>query len=288
MGVHMARRLSAAGFLAGVFSRTRERAEQFAREVECEAPASVAELARSSDCIVLCLPADEDVLHQVAAIAASMRPGGLVIDCSTVSAETARTAFGQLQAAGIGFLDCPVSGGTEGAKNGALAIMVGGSETDFSRALPILGAMGTKITHMGPSGAGQATKAINQVMVAGVAQTVSEAMAFAHAEGLPIDKVVSTLGGGAASNWFLAHRGETMVAGEYPLGFKVSLHRKDLEICRAMAARHGASLPMVEMTLLHYRRLIDDGHADSDISSLYTLKQQLFAAEETTAAANDD
>lgn len=288
MGGRMATRLSEAGLLKAVFNRTRKRAELFARETSCDAPPTVGELAQQSECIVLCLPADKDVLERVTEIAENMQAGGLVIDCSTVSAETARTAFAELKAADIGFLDCPVSGGTEGAKHGKLAIMVGGAESDFERALPVLGAMGTNITHMGPSGAGQATKAINQVMVAGIAQTVTEAMAFAQAEGLPTNKVVNTLGGGAAGNWFLAHRGKTMVANEFPLGFKVSLHRKDLEICRAMAARHGAKLPMVEMTLLHYGRLMDDGHADSDISSLFTLKQQLFTAEEITAAANDD
>ena len=288
MGWHMAGRLHDAGLLHQVFNRSRERAERFASEHACGAQDSVALLAKACDCVVLCLPADRDVLDQVAEIASSMRRGGLVIDCSTVSAETAREASALLAEAGIGFLDCPVSGGTEGAKKGTLAIMVGGSEEDFARALPVLDAMGTNVTHMGPGGCGQSTKAINQVMVAGVAQTVSEAMAFAQAEGLPIDKLVSTLGGGAASNWFLAHRGETMVAGEYPLGFKVSLHQKDLEICRSMAARHGATLPMVEMTLLHYRRLIDQGHANSDISSLYTIKQQLFETEKTMATAEDD
>lgn len=288
MGWPMASRLKAAGLLQGVFNRSHERAERFASENVCAAPASIALLAADCECMVLCLPADEDVLTQVAEIAANMAKGGLVIDCSTVSAETARAAAAQLDEAGIGFLDCPVSGGTEGAKNGSLAIMVGGSAADFARAQPVLNALGKHISHMGASGAGQATKAINQVMVAGIAQTVTEALAFAHAEGLPIDKVVNTLGGGAAGNWFLAHRGETMVAGKFPLGFKVSLHRKDLEICRAMAARHGASLPMVEMTLVHYRRLIDQGHADSDISSLYTLKQQLFEEEPAMTAVNDD
>ncbi len=288
MGWHMAARLHSAGLLHGVFNRSRERAERFAAEHGCQAPAQVAQLAADCDCIVLCLPADEDVLAQVAEISVAMAAGGMVIDCSTVRADTARAAAASLGGSGIGFLDCPVSGGTEGAKNGTLAIMVGGKETDFVRARPVLGAMGTNISHMGPTGAGQSTKAINQVMVAGIAQTVTEALAFARAEGLPIDKVVSTLGAGAAGNWFLQHRGESMVAGKYPLGFKVSLHNKDLEICREMAARHGASLPIVEMTRVHYRRLMDSGHAESDISSLYTLKQQLFENKAATVSVDND
>lgn len=288
MGWHMASRLNDAGLLHGVFNRTHEKARRFAGEHGCAAPISVEQLASDCECIVLCLSADEDVLQQVEQVGKSMAAGGLVVDCSTVSAETAREASARLEKVGIGFLDCPVSGGTEGAKNGSLAIMVGGSTEDFSRARPVLVAMGENISHMGPNGAGQATKAINQVMVAGIAQTVTEALAFARAEGLPIDRLVKTLGGGAAGNWFLAHRGETMVAGKYPLGFKVSLHRKDLEICRAMAARRGASLPMVEMTLIHYGRLIDEGHADSDISSLYTLKEKLFEDEAAIASASHD
>lgn len=288
MGWPMASRLSQAGVLQGVFNRTRARAELFAAEHGCSAPASIAELAASSDCLVLCLPADADVLNCVADIAGSMSASGLVIDCSTVSAETARSAAATLAQQGISFLDCPVSGGTEGARNGNLAIMAGGDGEAFTRALPLLGIMGKNMTHMGPSGTGQASKAVNQVMVAGIAQTVTEALAFAVAEGLPIDKVVKTLSAGAAGNWFLAHRGESMVAGQYPLGFKVSLHRKDLEICRTMAARHGASLPMVEMTLLHYRRLMNSGHAGSDISSLFTLKQRLFEQKAAQPAIEND
>lgn len=277
MGWPMASRLHAAGLLTGVFNRSGARAHEFEAATGCAVASSVSELAALCDCAVLCVTADEDVLARVGELAASMRPGDLVIDCSTVSADTARAAHEKLARAGIGFLDCPVSGGTEGAGIGSLAIMVGGSKHDFARAQAILEILGARIAHMGPAGAGQATKAINQVMVAGINQTVTEALAFARAEGLPIDKVVDTLGAGAASSWFLAHRGKTMVAGEYPLGFKVSLHRKDLEICRSMAAAHGANLPLVEMTLLHYRRLVEHGHADQDISSLYTLKHKLFA-----------
>lgn len=276
MGRPMALRLHEAGLLQGVCNRSPGLAEQFSAETGCPGFPTPAELASECECVVLCVSADEAVLALVSELAGSLGAGGLIIDCSTTSAETARTAATQLAEQNIGFLDCPVSGGTEGAKSGTLAIMAGGNEDDFERARPVLEAMGKRITLMGPAGAGQATKAVNQVMVAGINQTVTEALAFAVAENLPVDKLIDTLGAGAASNWFLAHRGATMVNGEFPLGFKVSLHRKDLEICRAMAADHDVTLPMVEMTLLHYRRLISQGHADHDISSLYTLKQGLF------------
>ncbi len=283
----MARRLHDAGLLQSVMNRTPSVAHTFADETGCRAASSPADLAAHCDCVMLCVSADQDVLELVAELATSMRTGGLVIDCSTVSAATARSAAQLLAEHGIGFLDCPVSGGTEGARDGTLAIMAGGTEKDFARGLPVLECVGKRITLMGPAGAGQATKAINQVMVAGINQTVTEALAFAVAENLPLEKVVDTLGGGAAANWFLAHRGKTMVRDQFPLGFKVSLHRKDLEICRQMAAEHDANLPIVEMTLLHYRRLIENGHGDDDISSLYTLKRTLFGKQGDRPAAND-
>lgn len=287
MGKHMARRLHDAGFLQSVMNRTHAVAESFAAETGCHAATSLDALAERCECIMLCVSADQDVLDLVTGLSQYLPAGSLVIDCSTVSAATARKAAGMLEAKSIGFLDCPVSGGTEGARDGTLAIMAGGTPEDFSRGLPVLESVGRRVTHMGPAGAGQATKAINQVMVAGINQTVTEALAFAAAEGLPLDQVVDTLGAGAAGNWFLAHRGKTMVRDQFPLGFKVSLHRKDLEICRQMAAEHGARLPLVEMTLLHYGRLIEQDHGDDDISSLFTLKRLLFEKRSAKNAAND-
>jgi len=129
---------------------------------------------------------------------------------------------------------------------------------------------------MGPAGAGQATKAVNQIVVAGVAQAVSEALAFAEAQGLPLDKVIEVVGSGAAQSWFLTNRGPNMMRMSFPLGFKVSLHDKDLQIVQQMAAAQGVQLPVVEMTRVHYRRLMEAGHGDEDISSLFRLKHDLF------------
>ena len=151
-----------------------------------------------------------------------------------------------------------MSGGTEGAKQATLAIMCGGEQADFARAQPLLKAMGKRYVLMGPVGAGQATKAVNQIAVAGIAQAVTEALAFAEAEGLPLDKVIEVVGSGAAGSWFLTHRGPSMVPASIPLGFKVALHDKDLRIVQQMAAAHGVQLPVVEMTRVHYRRLMED------------------------------
>ena len=276
MGAPMARNLHKAGLLAAVYNRTPEKARALAAELGCVAAESITELARSCEAVVLCVSADADVLQVVEVLAAALKPGALVIDCSTVSAATARQAAAKLGGRDIAFLDCPVSGGTEGARQGTLAIMCGGDETTFRRAQPVLAAMGKRVALMGPVGAGQATKAVNQVVVAGVAQAVSEALAFAEAQGLPLDKVIDLVGSGAAQSWFLTHRGPNMMRMDFPLGFKVSLHDKDLGIVQQMAAAQGVQLPVVEMTRIHYRRLMEQGHGDEDISSLFRLKHALF------------
>ncbi len=276
MGRPMAINLHKAGLLGSIWNRTAAAAAGLAAELGCTHAREPAELAAASDVVVLCVSRDEDVLEMVDAVAPHLAAGAVVVDCSTVSATTAREAYDRLHDAGAGFLDCPVSGGTEGARAGSLSIMVGGDPADLARARPALEAMGRTIVHMGPVGAGQATKATNQIMVAGINQAVTEALAFAQASGLPMDSLITALSGGAAGNWFLSHRGPTMVRGEYPLGFKVGLHQKDLGICADMAAEYGVRLPVVEMTRHHYSRLIEEGHGDEDISSLFRIKSALF------------
>lgn len=276
MGYPMALNLHRAKLLTAVFNRTGAKAEALAQETGCVAAQDIGALAGLCDAVVICVAADQDVLQVVDALAATLKPGSLVIDCSTVSAATAREAAARLSKRKIDFVDCPVSGGTEGAKHAMLAIMCGGKEKPFQRAQPILKALGKRIVLMGPVGAGQATKAVNQIAVAGIAQAVTEALAFAEAEGLPLDKVIDVVGSGAAGSWFMAHRGPTIREGRYPLGFKVSLHDKDLGIVQQMAVAHGVQLPVVEMTRVHYRRLMQDGHGDEDISALFRLKRQLF------------
>jgi 3-hydroxyisobutyrate dehydrogenase len=276
MGYAMALNLHKAGLLAAVYNRSPAKAQELAKATGCRAAADVAELGTLCDAVVLCVTADADVLSVVDTLAPVLKKGSLVLDCSTVSAATARDAAERLAKHGVDFLDCPVSGGTEGAKNAALAIMCGGEPAAFARAEPLLKAMGKRWVLMGPAGSGQATKAVNQICVAGIAQAVTEALAFAEAEGLPLDKVIEVVGGGAAASWFLTHRGPTMVRQQFPLGFKVSLHDKDLKIVQQMAATHGVQLPVVEMTRVHYRRLMEDGHEGEDISALFRLKHGLF------------
>jgi 3-hydroxyisobutyrate dehydrogenase len=276
MGAHMARNLHRTALLAGIWNRTSPKALALATELGCPAADSPASLAAACDAVVLCVSADRDVLEVVDALAGSMAKGSLVIDCSTVSAETAREAHTRLRRDGVEFLDCPVSGGVEGARDHTLAIMGGGDPAAFERARPILESLGRTITYFGPSGSGQAAKAANQIMCAGIIQAVAEAMAFAGAHDLPLDKLVDTLGKGAGSSWYFVHRAPNMIRGAFPAGFRVRLHAKDLGICRDMAARFGVSLPVVERMLGEYAELIARGYGDEDISADFRLKAELF------------
>jgi len=276
MGMHMARNLSKAGLLAGVFNRSAPKAESLAQELKVTAYPTLAQLGGDVDAVVSCVSADADVLEVAQGLKTTLRRGTLMCDCSTVSSDTARRAAQALSGGGIDFLDCPVSGGTEGARDATLAIMVGGTEEAFERALPILKAMGKAVTLFGPVGSGQAAKATNQIMCAGIIEAVSEAMAFAHAQGLPLEKLIDTLGKGAGSSWYFVHRAPNMVRGTYPAGFRVRLHEKDLRICHDMAARFGVALPVVERMLQEYAELVARGFGDEDISATYRLKSELF------------
>jgi 3-hydroxyisobutyrate dehydrogenase len=276
MGAHMARSLHQAGFLSGVWNRTPEKAAALAAELHCHAFKDLPELATNCEAVVICVSADEDVRAVVEGLEPGLNPRMIVIDCSTVGAQTARDMHARLAPLGVGFLDCPVSGGVEGARAATLAIMAGGEEQDFEQARPVLEKLGKTVTYFGPSGAGQAAKATNQIMCAGIIQAVGEAMAFAHAEGLPLDRLIDTLGKGAGSSWYFVNRAPYMARNSFPAGFKVRLHAKDLRICRDMAAKRGAELPVVESTLRQYAQLIVRGFGDEDISAVYRLASELF------------
>jgi 3-hydroxyisobutyrate dehydrogenase len=276
MGAPMARNLHRAGHLAAIWNRTEEKALRLGEELGITVARDPAELAGRCELVILSISADADLLEVIAALGEGLRPGSVVVDTSTVSRETARAAAAALASLNVSYLDAPVSGGMEGARAGTLAMMVGGDAGVLERIRPVLAAIAGRIEHMGPVGAGQATKAVNQVVAAGINQAVSEGLAFARALDLPLDKVIDIVGSGAAGNWFLTHRGPSMAQGAYTPGFRVALHHKDLAICKQMAAELGAALPLIEMTLIHYRRLMAAGFGDEDISALYREKQALF------------
>ncbi|WP_290650936.1 NAD(P)-dependent oxidoreductase [Aquisalimonas sp.] len=276
MGTGMARNLHKAGLLAAVWNRTPEKARAIADELGAVAAVDPASLARECDAIITCVSRDEDVLAVMDAMAGGLSAGKTVVDTSTVAVDTAKQSAAKLAAANVEFLDAPVSGGKEGAQSGQLVFMIGGDADTVERLRPAFDAMGKSATHMGEVGSGQATKAVNQIMVAGINQGVTEALAFGQASGLDMDKVIEVVGGGAAGNWFLQMRGPTMVKGTFEPGFKLGLHHKDLTICRHMLDTMNVALPIVEMTLKHYERLMAAGHGDEDISALYRDKRQLF------------
>jgi 3-hydroxyisobutyrate dehydrogenase-like beta-hydroxyacid dehydrogenase len=270
MGAPMARHLLEAGHEVTVHNRTRERELPLAGLGAARA-ASPREAAAAAEAVLTCVSDTPDLLAVVEGedgVAAGLARGGLVVDCSTVSpAETAALAA-RLAERGIGFVDAPVSGGSEGAERGTLTVFAGGAEADVERARPILDAFSGRVTHLGPPGAGQVAKAVNQVMIAGTYASVGEGIALARAAGLPPEALVQALAAGAASSWVLDNRSANMIADSYPLGFKVGLHRKDLGIALDEAARHGLALAVAQLVAEQEDGLIEDGHGDEDVSAL--------------------
>jgi 3-hydroxyisobutyrate dehydrogenase-like beta-hydroxyacid dehydrogenase len=191
-----------------------------------------------------------------------------VIDCSTIEPSRTRSLAERLAASGIDWLDAPVTGGTEGARAGTLSVLVGGALESLERARPLLELVGTTITHFGPAGAGQQAKAINQILVAGSYAAVAEAMALGQRLGLPMDDLRQALARGAAGSWALDHRAAGMVAGQFPLGFRLALHRKDLAIALAAAAEAGLELPVCRTVAAMEDALMAAGHGDEDVSAL--------------------
>ena len=274
MGSGMALNLHKAGRLRGVWNRTRSKAERVAGQTGVILFESPAGLASGCELVILCVSRDADVLEMVEQVASSATAGAIVVDTSTVSSATAQRAAGLLAEKNVAFLDCPVSGGVEGARNGTLAMMVGGDAEVLARAEETLRAIAATVTLIGPTGSGQACKAVNQIMCAGVNQAVTEALAFGEAMGLDMNKVVDVVAKGAAGNWFLDHRGKTMLVNDNDTGFKLNLHHKDLTICKAMIRElDKVSLPLVDTTLKQYEELMEQGYGDEDISALYRLKR---------------
>lgn len=272
MGASLAGHLHDKGLLSAVANRTVAKADALAKQLGVNAAKAPADFA-GCDAVVLCVSKDADVLQCVDDLAAVLPAGALVIDHSTVSRETALEAAARLKAKGIEFLDAPVSGGVEGAKNGKLSVMVGGDAAVLERARDLLSAYALKVTLMGPTGAGQATKAVNQVLVAGIAQAVCEGLAFGEALGLKPESLVPTLAAGAAGNWFIDKRGATMLADNFMPGFKSALLLKDLHIVQAMADALGKHYSVVEQSLADYQKLVDAGFGEEDTSALIRLKR---------------
>jgi len=270
MGAAMAANLARAGFQVAAWNRTPGRAPELA-ELGVTTASTPAEAASTAEIVVLCVsdtPDVEAVLFGPDGVVEGAKPGTLIIDCSTIAPSGSWDFAARLRERDLRMVDAPVSGGSEGARNATLTIFVGGDERDVEHARPALNALGRMITHVGPIGAGQAVKAVNQVILAGTYLGVAEGIVLAIKAGLDVEQVVEALGGGAAQSWVLANRSGRMIDNDYPLGFKIALHRKDLAIALELAAQLGAALPVSALAAQLESGLIARGHGDDDNSAL--------------------
>jgi 3-hydroxyisobutyrate dehydrogenase len=278
MGYPMAGHLARAGHRVTVYNRTLARAEAWLAEFGAahgSAGADTpAEAARGADFVFSCSGNDDDV-REVACgpegAFAGMAPGACFVDHTTVSAELARELAEEGEPRGIACLDAPVSGGQAGAEEGALTIMVGGDETAYERVRPLLACYARKQLRMGPAGAGQLTKAVNQICLAGLIQSLSEGLHFARRVGLDAEQVVEVISQGAAGSWQMSNRASSMLEGRFDFGFAVDWMRKDLDIALREARRSGASLPVAALVDQLYAKLQARGGGRMDTSSLIEL-----------------
>ena len=276
MGRPIARNLHDHQLLLGVKNRTSGVALGLVNELNLQEFEDDEHMFSQADCVLTCVSADEDLINIVDEFKTWLKPGSVVIDCSTVSPQTAKNIAEDIATLAIGFMDAPVSGGVEGAQKGTLSIMVGADFKTYKRADDLFHSIGSQVTYMGKVGQGQATKAVNQVLVAGVAQAVTESLAYAEKCNLPMEKVIEVLSAGAAGNWFLDKRGLTMSKNEFVKGFKLSLLYKDLNIIQASLKEVNEESQIVNRGIKEYGELIEQGDGDLDISALIKIKREQF------------
>jgi len=271
MGYPMAGHLKAAGHEVTVFNRTTATAEAWCELYAGDRAATPAAAAENAEIVFSCVGNDDDVRQVILednGVLQGIPEGGIIIDHTTASAVIAGEINAATCARNLGFLDAPLSGGQAGAKNGQLTIMVGGDETVFARAEPVMQAYAKAITLIGPAGSGQLAKAVNQICVAGVLQGLSEGLHFAKRAGLDIEKVIGAISKGAAQSWQMENRWKTMVDGEFEFGFAVEWMRKDLKIALQAAADNGVSLEMTQLIDEFYAEIEALGGRRWDTSSL--------------------
>jgi 3-hydroxyisobutyrate dehydrogenase len=274
MGYHMAGHLKMAGHDVTVFNRTQAKAETWVGAFGGRLAATPAEAASTADLVFACVGRDDDVravtIGPEGAFDA-MRTGAAFVDHTTASAALARELSSQALARGLGFVDAPVSGGEQGAKNGKLTIMCGGAVADYEKAEPAMSVYARQCRHLGPAGSGQLTKMVNQICIAGLVQALAEGVSFARIAGLDAEAVVDVISKGAAQSWQMENRYKTMLAGEYDHGFAVEWMRKDLGIVLDEARRNGAALPVTALVDQFYAEVERMGGQRWDTSSLLAL-----------------
>lgn len=272
MGYPMAAHLkNMGGHDVTVYNRTTAKAERWVAEHGGRLAKTPAEAAEGQDFVFACVGNDDDLRSVTIGpdgAFKSMKKGSVFIDNTTASAEVARELAAKADAAGFSFLDAPVSGGQAGAENGVLTVMVGGDQAAFERARPVIDSFARMVGLMGPAGAGQLTKMINQITIAGLVQGLAEGIHFGKKAGLDIEKVVEVISKGAAGSWQMENRHKTMNEGKYDFGFAIDWMRKDLGICLAEADRNGAALPVTALVDQFYKDVQAMGGGRWDTSSL--------------------
>lgn len=271
MGFPMAGHLKAQGHEVVVYNRTEAKARAWVDRHGGAAAATPAAAARDREIVFACVGNDDDLRAVTTGpdgAFAAMGTGATFVDHTTASADVARALFREAADRGFGFVDAPVSGGQAGAENGTLTVMCGGEPASYAAVEPVVLAYAKACRHMGPSGAGQLTKMVNQIAIAGLLQGLSEAIAFAQAAALDPDAVLAVIGKGAAQSWQMENRGTTMAAGHFDFGFAVDWMRKDLGICLAEAKRNGALLPVTALVDQFYAEVQRNGGGRHDTSSL--------------------
>jgi 3-hydroxyisobutyrate dehydrogenase len=285
MGRGMANNLLQAGFPLTVWNRTASRVEPFV-DAGAQAGTSPADVAAKSDIVVVCVsdtPDVESVILGDDGIAHGAQPGTLVIDCSTISPHVTRDIASALAEKGVHMLDAPISGGSEGAAKGTLSIMVGGEDEQFARALPVLEAMGKTITHVGPNGAGQTVKLVNQVLVVGNALAMCEALMFAQAGGLDLQKTFDAVSQGAGGSWFFTNRAPQVMERDWSPGFTIALQQKDVRLVLQAADELGVPLFATSTVFNLYRTLEAMGLEEEGNHALIKALEHLAGFEVGTA-----
>jgi 3-hydroxyisobutyrate dehydrogenase len=273
MGFPMAGHLKAKGYDVTVYNRTASKADDWVKKHGGKSAPTPAAAAKDQDFVMLMVGNDTDLLEVALGkdgALAGMKKGAILVDHTTASADAARKVFAAAKEKGIDFIDAPVSGGQAGAENGKLTVMCGGEAQPFERARPVMDSYARAVTLLGPSGAGQLTKMVNQICIAGLVQALSEGIAFAEKAGLDVNTVLDVISKGAAQSWQMENRGKTMHERKFDFGFAVDWMRKDLGMCLAEAKRNGARLPVTEIVDKIYGEVQKDGGNRFDTSSLIT------------------
>jgi len=259
MGSGMVRNLVAKRHNVRAWSRTERKAADLAKSLKIDCAKTLKDLAASSSVLMLCVTRTKDVEQVLSDAGPSLRKGSLVIDCSTISPKATEEIAAKFREKGIGFVDAPVSGGSEGAAQGTLAVMAGGTQEDFNRAKPILEAIGTRVTHMGPAGKGQVTKLLNQILVVVNMLAVSEALMFGQAAQLDLKKAVAAVESGAGGSWMLSKRAPQVIDNYWRPGFTIDLQQKDVDLILEYAGELGVPLLATGMIRQLYARLQKEG-----------------------------